>query len=33
MTVVRGSAEDRRNLAVIKTLTYLMFAMFAMTTD
>src|SRR4029453_2856230 len=24
---------DRRNLAVIKALTYLMFAMFAMTTD
>jgi fucose permease len=25
--------EPQRNLAVVKTLTYLMFAMFAMTTD
>jgi fucose permease len=28
-----AAAEGRRNLAVVKTLTYLMFAMFAMTTD
>ncbi len=28
-----GAATDRRNMAVVKTLTYLMFAMFAMTTD
>ena len=27
------AAGDRRNLVVVKTLTYLMFAMFAMTTD
>lgn len=31
MTLV--AAGDRRNLVVVKTLTYLMFAMFAMTTD
>jgi fucose permease len=28
-----AAATDRRNRAVVKTLTYLMFAMFAMTTD
>jgi fucose permease len=31
--MTRGAAADRRNMAVVKTLTYLMFAMFAMTTD
>jgi fucose permease len=30
---VTAGAHDRRNMAVVKTLTYLMFAMFAMTTD
>jgi fucose permease len=29
----RAGAGERRNLAVVKALTYLMFAMFAMTTD
>ena len=28
-----AGGDDRRNMAVVKTLTYLMFAMFAMTTD
>ena len=28
-----GAIGERRNMAVVKTLTYLMFAMFAMTTD
>src|SRR5678810_1484452 len=31
--MTQTAAVDRRNLAVVKTLTYLMFAMFAMTTD
>ena len=26
-------ARESRNMAIVKTLTYLMFAMFAMTTD
>ena len=30
---MQAAADDRRNLVVVKTLTYLMFAMFAMTTD
>jgi fucose permease len=30
---VTHNADTRRNMAVVKTLTYLMFAMFAMTTD
>jgi fucose permease len=30
---MEAAADDRRNLVVVKTLTYLMFAMFAMTTD
>jgi MFS transporter, DHA1 family, quinolone resistance protein len=31
--MTRTAVTDRRNMLVIKTLTYLMFAMFAMTTD
>lgn len=31
--MTRGAAADRSNMALIKGLTYLMFAMFAMTTD
>ena len=33
MEMTRTVAPDRRNMAVVKTLTYAMFAMFAMTTD
>src|SRR4051794_25909926 len=33
MTTTRTATDDRHNLAVIKGLTYVMFAMFAMTTD
>src|SRR5687768_18553955 len=41
MNMTHGAGEgaggaaigERRNMAVVKTLTYLMFAMFAMTTD
>lgn len=31
--MTHDAVSDRRNMAVVKTLTYLMFAMFAMTTD
>jgi len=31
--MTQSAATDRRNMAVVKALTYLMFAMFAMTTD
>jgi fucose permease len=31
--MMQAGADSRRNMAVVKTLTYLMFAMFAMTTD
>jgi fucose permease len=33
MTTTRAASGDRHNLAVVKALTYVMFAMFAMTTD
>jgi fucose permease len=33
MTKTHAPSSERRNTAVVKTLTYLMFAMFAMTTD
>jgi len=33
MTTTRAATADRHNLAVVKALTYVMFAMFAMTTD
>jgi fucose permease len=33
MEMTRTPTQDRRNMTVVKTLTYAMFAMFAMTTD